>query len=451
MAEAPAASFTRVEASKPMGMVEKVRSIRLPEEKRAQREAKAREKELRAGIPKATIDSLKQERNKRGLGLNIQEDPRFKEMVKDQEDSMLQNPSLATELGGGILGPSQKAEAMSLAYAKFSTLHPDTAKQYARDGIHVTGPDKKGSYRIDTGADPFWRATQDQARVLRARGDLDGAKRVVDDFVRSNPSKAELYGANGVKELQKAREGLASEAPTQPQAPEAPKTVTATTVLIESINSKSSTEQQVTAIQELTKKVESRTATFREQNQLKELMNANKQHIAEARELKRRLEDPNEPPLADADLKKLEEYAPLLTAIEAVPAAPTVAVETTAQKTAREAAEYQATRGAQSMQELQGLGVDFTKSEKEAMEALKSKNWTEDAETLKYIHAGFAEHQRLQAEAVVDKLPAETTNALVKKGMDKKDILELILGLIAAGIVSVGQDALTSTAAKAGT
>ncbi len=459
MAEAPAASF-RPEAPKPTGFRERMQAkVRSSEDKRSQREVKARKRELRAPIPKTTVDVLRAGRNKNGLGLNIQEDTRFKAMVAEQEAKMLRDPSLATELGGGSLGPSQKAEAIDLAYAKFSTDHPDTAEKYARDGIHLVGPDKKGNYRVDVSADPFWRATQEQARVLRAQGDIDGAKQIIVDFAAKYPTKAELYGANGARELEEAG------GRDRTRTPDANVSATNVPASIDASKTLSFAEQAQATKSELDRmsalaKMDPNSLRAKDLNELKSLQLKHAQGITEARRLDKMLRIPNGPPLQPEELAALEPYEDYLKAqdadkTKATQQAVATGTPTTpdAQARADQAKLEQAirTQGAQIIGELKARGVDIsTMSEKVAIEMLRDKKitnpdgteWQDDLNTRAYIHEAFVEQQKQQAEAAIATLPADTVDQIEKdRGIKKGGILALLLALMATGFILVGKDA----------
>lgn len=464
MAEAPAASFRPEVSNKPTGLRERIQSKgRSLEAKRSQREAKARKRELRAPIPKTTVDALQAGRKKNGLGLNIQEDTRFKTMVQEQEDKMLRNSSLAKELGSGKLGPSQKAEAFDLAYAKFSTDHPDTAEKYARDGIHLVGPDKKGNYRVDVAADPFWRATQEQARVLRAQGNIDGAKQIIVDFATKYPTKAELYGANGARELEEVGGRDRS------RTPDANVSATSVPATYDVGRTVSFTEQAQVTKSELDRmsalaKTDPNSLRAKDLNELKSLQLKHAQGITEARRLDTKLRIPNGPPLKPEELAALEPYEDYLNAQNADKSIATQQAVATgtptapdAQAKADQAKLEQAvrTQGAQIIGELKARGVDIsTMSEKVAIERLRDKlitnpdgsTWQDDANTREYIHHAYVEQQKQLAEAVVANISQDQIDALVPgKKLTGADLLQLIAMLIATGAFATGKDAIAST------
>lgn len=442
MAEAPVASFTRVEAPKPK-VVERVKQKFSPEQRRVRREAKAAERRMRS-VPEARLKQMSAERSRQGRALNLQADGAFDLAVYQEKQKALQQHSLSAEIAGNQhqFSPSELADIQSRAYAELAKSNPALLDYYRREGLYFSKPDRNGNCRPDYKADPFMRAVDQQVQTLRVAGDGEGAHGVLDSFARDCPDKAKMYAVAGHKGMQEALQRIGPSIDATPAAKSPAREAAPTVNLAEQ-----AAQQKAAKIEEYKNlmKGSAQSMGIESQNRLRVLKNELQTEIAEVQRLKTEFAgDPNRILTSD-ELSLIKQYESLPEAAPA--AAPAAAVETTAQKTAREAAEYQAARGTQSMTELQSLGLDFTKGEKEAMEALKSKGWTEDPDTLKYIHAGFVEHQTQQAAALVSGLSPEANAQLdqaEKEGKLKKgDLLAMLALLLAMGIAPTLKDSAT--------
>jgi hypothetical protein len=443
MAEAPPPSF-RPEAPKPRNVVERVKNRVSPEQKRKRRMEKAVERR-KGSVPASRIANIEAARRQKGRALNLEKDTGFDLAVFQEKQKFLTQHGLSREVSGNTyqLSPAEEAGIRDRAYAELAKSNPILVDYYRREGLYFRGPDSDGNCPIDHQADPFRRAIEQQAQALRSAGSDEEANNVLDSFARDCRDKAEMYAAAGDKGMQEAltrigpREVVATPGQATPLEA-APATVNL---------AEQKLKTDLTRYAELKSNAPA-SMTISQRNEMRQLHKDYEPQITDAQQLADEFDKDPTKILTPDELDKLEKYKAFLKTPDAtlpVPNAP-AAAETPAQKQQREAVEYQKTRGPQAFSELSSKGVDFTKDEQAAMQTLKQQGWTEDPDTLKYIHAAFAENQRQQTEAALASLPPGTIDQLETDNRLKKgDLLGIIAALIALGVISVGKDAVANT------
>lgn len=441
--ETPTPSFAPEAKPNKQRVREKIPVIRTIAEKAQQRSERKAERAARPRISEARLKQIRENRERNNQpALNITEDKRFDAIVNTEKAKILATRSgIMTELNGQTppLTPGEIAKAQATAYEKFKQAYSDSAEQYAANGVHFAkNPD--GTYSIKPDDDVFYRGVKQEAEEARLLQGDKAAQDIIDRFVAKYPTKAGIYATHGERAL---KDSLARGTST----PDANANVVTSVKPPEIVTPQSPEEAQVRRMTELAAK--GSALSLAEMNEKKRLMNVNKAAIDAARALKAKLLDPNQGDLTDDELKKVEVYDALLNIPDTappIPNAPAVA-ETPAQRQQREAVEYQQTRGPQSFGELSSNGVDFTKGEQAAMQSLKQKGWTEDADTLEYIHAGFVEYQNRQAQTILNGLSPEQTAVLDKAESDgrlnKGDLLKMLALFIAMGLAPTLKDAAT--------
>lgn len=458
--ETPTPSFTPVDRTKSTGR-EGFKNPFSQEQRQARADRKAerlvqkrQERAARKKYSQSEMQQKRQERNQKGKYLNMTEHPSFARHRAELRAAALAGGNLQNEVLGnrrGELTPSQLAQIDAQAYELFKKDHPDLIQDCRANDLYFTPPDKDGNQKIDFRRDPWMSAVDAQAYA-----NPENAAQIYAQFCAECPDKAKVYALLGHKELAKQVADMKARGPDSSAAvtgqTNVPESAPVTVNLAEQKQKDDLAKYGVLSAKEAK---DPASMSFAEKNEMRQLKKDYEQQITAAQTLADEFDKDPTKILTPAELDMLEKYKNFLKTPEVTPAAGTAP---TADALQAQNEKQKRDLGNEAIGKLKERGIDVSKmTQQEALDALKGrkitnpdgKPWEDDQQTQDYIRGAYAEQQKQQAEAAVDKLPAETTDALVKKGMTKNDILELILGLIAAGVVSVGQDALTRTATSA--
>ncbi len=437
--------------------IEKVRD--LPKSIRDRVQGSSAERSMRAKLTPDRVQEIRAEREASGSSLNVTEDTAYKALEQKQKDAILAQKGLQAEITGTqvVLSPSEIAEAQRRAFSEFARQHPDKAVQYRKTGLHLGKADSEGNRRIDPKSDPFVRAVDMQARSMKKAGDVDGAAKQWDQFVRECPDKARIYALQGHKDIRQALSRVGGERPrSTAQRPVAEQT--------KGTNREGGTEdplsqqqKDINKMRELSRKPKE-SMKFKERNDLLKLQNELAPALKRARELAAKLDASNF--LSDEELADLEPFEDLIKEENKANGEKEEIKQAAAAPAAKEGASpvSEAQRralGSEAIGKLKDRGIDISKmSEEDALKALadgKIQNspgdlWHNLPATQEYIRGAYAEQQRLQAEAAVASIPSGTIEQLeTEHGIRAKAILELLLALLATGAISLGKDIATTT------
>lgn len=457
--ETPTPSFAPVDRAKSTGR-EGFKNPFSQEQRQARADRKAerlvqkrQERAARKKYTQAEMQQKRQDRNDKGKFLNMTEHPSFVRHRADLRAAALAGGSLENEVLGnkrGELSPSQLAQIDTQAYELFKKDHPDLIQECRANDLYFTPPDKDGNQKIDFRRDPWMRTVDAQAQA-----DPDQAAQIYAQFCRECPDKAKIYALLGHKELAKQVADMNARGPDSSVA------VTGQTKVPEAapVTVNLADQQQkadLTKYGELSAK-DPAIMSFTEKNEMRQLKKDYEPQITAAQTLADEFDKDPTKILTQDELDMLEKYKAFLKTPEVTPAAGTAP---TADALQAQNERQKRDLGDEAIRKLQAGGIDVSKmTQQGALDALKGgkitdpngRPWEDNQQTQDYIRGAYAEQQKQQAEAAVDSIPSDITDALEKKGLNKDDIIKLILGLLAAGVFTLGRDALTSTAAQAGT
>jgi len=465
MAEAPAASFAKVETPKPTNIVEKVKHYRSPEQK-AKRSAEKRERQdrkrnervsQRTWTRQEVADYAERRKKADGSYLNMLAHPDFQRRRADFTLEALAEKRVQGEILGNRgqgLTPAEQAAVLAKTYEELARLNPDLAEKCKREDIYFTQPDKNGNSRISYSEDPFMRAVDAdaQARIAGSQ-DARAADQVYDDYYANYKGKANIYADIGHPGLRQARARAEARGNAGLQTTDAGPTVAAGQA--RPLEAASATvnlaEQQLKTdlarYAELSAIVPA-NMTFAQKNEMRQLHKAHEAQVASAQILADQFNNDPDMILQPAELDRLELYKAFLKTPDVTPPVPT-ATELKAQQQAQEAA-YIQRHGPDSFTQLTALNVDFsTITEDQALAACRQAGWTgQDTDVRAFIHAGFEENTRIQNEiARASSLPADKMAIVDDLRKSNRMSLSDLANLIAFFIGEMAKSAIQTTTA----
>lgn len=442
MAEAP--SF-RAEAPKPRGIVEKVKQIRSPEQKRNRRIEKAAERSKRS-VPEARITKMTADRQRAGRAMNLNEDQGFKLAVEQQKQAALKNGSLLGEVSGNTrqFSPTELADIESRAYQDFIKGNPNIDDYYRRNGLYFSKPDAKGNCAVDWQADPHMRAVDQRVQELRNGSSDTEANGVLDSFAKDCRDKAEMYAAAGHKGMKEAltrigpRDVIATPGQTAPLEAAAVTKNIGEQLLITDIARYADLSTRAPA-----------DMTFADRNEMRQLQKAHEPQITAAKQLADEFDKDPTKILTPDELASLEKYKAFLKTPDATVAtqqAVATGTPTTPDALKAQTEQQKRTLGSEAIGKLKDRNIDITQmTEAQVLHALKDgaildpngDKWIDNLDTQAYIRGAFAEQQMQQAEATLATIPQASIDEIVAdSGLKKEDILGILLAALASGIIS---------------